>query len=711
MSKILLFAGTTEGRKLAEKISLAGVGAVVCVATEYGAQVMPELEGIEVRQGRLTESQMEELMESEEFFCVVDATHPYATVASDNIKAAAETTLLQYLRLKRETAGSSDFTRPGVHYFDDNESCAIALEGTRGSVLLTIGSKELPIYTRRGSLKGRLVARILPGSESLRSCESQGLGGRDIIAMQGPFSKEMNLAQIHDYNITVLVTKSSGQTGGFFEKALAADEAGISLFVVGNPDTTEGMSYDEVCSRLTSVTGVKIGRDRQFEVSVIGCGMGNEGSLTGDARNAIDDANYIFGSKRLVEIYGKNKQSFPFYKADEIIQYLDRLSSSLSDDTIKAVVLYSGDSGFYSGTSTLIPALDEWKSEQKGRGTTVYIKQIPGISSIGALSAIMGITYENSKIISMHGKDQDAATDMTFITTVRNNEKTFLLLSKPEDYVYYGNLLVGAGLGYTKLVMGVNMGSPEVRLFARTAEGASELEGEFPEGLATMYIFNERPASSAGFALKDTDFIRREGIPMTKEEIRFVILGKLGLKKGDVFYDVGSGTGSISIAAAGISDDIHVYAIEEREDVADLTAENKEKYGRDNITVIKGTAPEVFDVLPKPDAAFIGGANGKMKEIIRSLKDKGRDVRIVATAVTFETLNEIMEVMTEIPYSVVDIIQMNIAKTETIKQFHLVKALNPIFMACISFSPIHTEQPAKRHPRVRRPGQQLLPPE
>ena len=140
-------------------------------------------------------------------------------------------------------------------------------------------------------------------------------------------------------------------------------------------------------------------------------------------------------------------------------------------------------------------------------------------------------------------------------------------------------------------------------------------------------------------------------------------------------------------------------------------AENKEKYGRDNITVIKGTAPEVFDVLPKPDAAFIGGANGKMKEIIRSLKDKGRDVRIVATAVTFETLNEIMEVMTEIPYSVVDIIQMNIAKTETIKQFHLVKALNPIFMACISFSPIHTEQPAKRHPRVRRPGQQLLPPE
>ncbi|MBQ8956034.1 MAG: precorrin-6A reductase [Lachnospiraceae bacterium] len=702
MSRILVFAGTTEGRKLAEKISLAGASALVCVATEYGAQVMPDLDGIEVRQGRLTESQMEELMESEDFVCVVDATHPYATIASDNIKAAADTTLMQYLRLKRETAANTDFTKPGVHYFDDNESCAIALEGTRGSVLLTIGSKELPIYTRRGSLKGRLVARILPGSESLKTCESLGLGGRDIIAMQGPFSKEMNVAQINDYNITVLVTKMSGQTGGFFEKALAADEAGISLFVVGNPDTTEGMSFDDVCSRLTRLTGLQIGRDRQFEVSVVGCGMGNEGNLTGDARNVIDDADYIFGSKRLVEIYGKNKQSFPFYKSDEIIQYLDRLSSSLADDTIKAAVLFSGDSGFYSETSNLIPALDEWKAEQKDRGTTVYIKQIPGISSIAALSAIMGITYENSKIISMHGVDQDAASDMTVVTTVRNNEKTFLLLSKPEDYIYYGKLLNEAGLGGTKLVMGVNMGSPDVTLFAKTAEDAAGMFDDFPEGLATMYIFNEEPLSTMGFALRDIDFIRREGIPMTKEEIRYVILGKLGLKKGEVFYDVGAGTGSISIAAAGISDDIHVYAIEEKGDIADLTEENKEKYGRDNVTVVKGTAPEIFDVLPKPDAAFIGGANGRMREIIRGLKDKGRDVRIVATAVTFETLNEIMEVMTEIPYSSVDIIQMNIAKTETIKQFHLIKALNPIFIACISFAPIQSEQPAKKHPAAYR---------
>ena len=685
MARILVFAGTTEGRKLAEKISLARVSALVCVATEYGMQVMPDLEGIEMRQGRLTESQMEELMQSEEFICVVDATHPYATVASDNIKAAAEATRLQDIRLKRETGRNTDFTKPGVHYFDDNESCAIALEGTRGSVLLTIGSKELSIYTRRGSLKGRLIARVLPGSESLKTVETLGLGGRDIIAMQGPFSKEMNLAQIRDFNVTVLVTKMSGQAGGFFEKALAADEAGISLFVVGNPDSTEGMSYDEVCNQLTMITGVRIGRDRQFEVSVVGCGMANEGSLTGDAKNAIEGAQYIFGSKRLVDIYGREKQSFPFYKPVDIIQYLDRLSSSLSDDTIKAAVLYSGDSGFYSGTSALIPALDEWKEEQKGRGTTVYIRQIPGVSSISALSALMGITHENSRIISMHGVEQDVTSDMNVITTVRNNEKTFLLLTKPDDFIYYGKLLSEAGLEDVKLVMGVNIGSPEMKIFGKTAGDAADMSEEIPEGLATLYIYNDDPLNTAGFALKDSDFTRKEGIPMTKEEIRYVILGKLGLKKGEVFYDVGSGSGSISVAAAGISDDIRVYAIEDRSDAAELTEYNRVKYGRDNVTVVRKTAPEVFDVLPKPDAAFVGGSNGRLTEIIRGIRDKNRAVRLVVSAITIETLTEIMGYMAELPNTSIDVLQMNISKTATVEKYHLIKPLYPVFIAVISF--------------------------
>ena len=189
-----------------------------------------------------------------------------------------------------------------------------------------------------------------------------------------------------------------------------------------------------------------------------------------------------------------------------------------------------------------------------------------------------------------------------------------------------------------------------------------------------------------GFALRDDDYIRSADIPMTKEEIRFVILGKLGLKKKDILYDVGAGTGAISVAAAGIADTIHVFAIEERREAADLVEQNRVKYGRDNLSVIRGSAPEVFDVLPKPDAAFIGGSNGKMHEIIRGLRDKNRTVRAVAVAVTLETLSEIMTVMTEIPGGEVDIIQMNIAKTRTLDKYHIIGALNPIFIACISFT-------------------------
>ncbi|MBO6146757.1 MAG: precorrin-6A reductase, partial [Lachnospiraceae bacterium] len=532
MSRILLFAGTSEGRKLAEKIALAGQKALVCVATEYGTQMMPDLDGVEVHQGRLTESQMESLMESEDFVCVVDATHPYATVVSENIKAAAEATLVTYIRLKRNTDSKSDLNKPGVHYFDDNESCAMALEGTRGNILLTTGSKELAVYMKRGSLKDRVIARVLPGTESLKICESLGLSGRDIIAMQGPFSKEMNLAQIRDYKITVLVTKMTGHAGGFFEKALAVDEAGISLFVIGNPDYTEGMSFEEVCSRLSQLTGARIGRDRQFEVAVIGCGMGSEGYLTNDARIAIDDAQYVFGSKRMVDIFGGEKQSFPFYKPVDIIQYLDRLSSSLADDTIKTVVLYSGDSGFYSGAAALMPALYDWKNEQKDRGTKVYIRQIPGVSSISSLASLLNIPYEDSSVLSMHGVEQDDESDMTLVTTVRNSERTFLLVSKPSDLIHYGKVLNDAGLGKVQLVMALDMGTPDCRLFSMTAEESSERsEEDMPEGLGTVYIHNHDPLDTVGFALKDSDFIRHETVPMTKEEIRYVILGKLGLHK------------------------------------------------------------------------------------------------------------------------------------------------------------------------------------
>ena len=686
MSRILLFAGTSEGRRLAEKIALAGQKALVCVATEYGTQMMPDLDGIEVHQGRLTESQMESLMEGEDFVCVVDATHPYATVVSENIKAAAEATLVTYIRLKRNTDSKADLNKPGVHYFDDNESCATALEGTRGNILLTTGSKELAVYMKRGSLKDRVIARVLPGTESLKICESLGLSGRDIIAMQGPFSKEMNLAQIRDYKITVLVTKTTGHAGGFFEKALAVDEAGISLFVIGNPDYTEGMSFEEVCSRLSQLTGARIGRDRQFEVAVIGCGMGSEGYLTNDARIAIDDAQYVFGSKRMVDIFGGDKQSFPFYKPVDIIQYLDRLSSSLADDTIKTVVLYSGDSGFYSGASALMPALYDWKNEQKDRGTTVYIRQIPGVSSISSLASLLNIPYEESSVLSMHGVEQDDESDMTVVTTVRNSERTFLLISKPSDLIHYGKVLNDAGLGKAQLVMALDMGTPDCRLFSMTAEESTERsEEDMPEGLGTVYIHNHEPLDMVGFALKDSDFIRHETVPMTKEEIRYVILGKLGLHKGDIFYDIGCGTGSISVAAAGISDTIHVYAIDDDEEALAATKENKEKYGRDNITVLNATAPDNFDLLPKPDAAFIGGSNGRMREIIRGVRDKNRGVRVVASAVSLETLNEIMEVMREIPNSSVDIIQLTIGKTVTVEKYHMVKALNPVFIACMSF--------------------------
>lgn len=221
MRKVLIYSGTTEGRELAEHLSAAGIECTVSVATEYGELVMPELPGVQVHQGRMREEEMEAFMKSSNYAAVVDATHPFATEVSENIRAAAQKVCLSYLRLKRDTA-SSDYGIGEKKYFSDAAQCAAALESMSGNILLTTGSKELAVFCREEEVKERLFVRVLPGMESIRLCEEQGIAGKHILAMQGPFSEELNLALIRQFDIKCLVTKESGSAGGYTEKLEAA---------------------------------------------------------------------------------------------------------------------------------------------------------------------------------------------------------------------------------------------------------------------------------------------------------------------------------------------------------------------------------------------------------------------------------------------------------------------------------------------------------
>ena len=193
MKRILIFSGTTEGRQLADILDASGICADVCVATGYGHEVMTEGQYRNIYTGRLTEEEMKEFMQKGDYAAIVDATHPYAVVVSSNIRQASAQAGLPYYRLRRTLQSAGDDS--DVIYVKSQQECVRALEQTSGNILLTTGSKELHCYCENEALRERLFVRVLPGTESIEICHKNGILGRQIIAMQGPFSEEMNLAR------------------------------------------------------------------------------------------------------------------------------------------------------------------------------------------------------------------------------------------------------------------------------------------------------------------------------------------------------------------------------------------------------------------------------------------------------------------------------------------------------------------------------------
>ena len=233
--KILIFGGTTEGRVLARELCADGYAVTVSCATALGVE---ELRGLpcETLCGRLDTARIAVLVRG--FDLVIDATHPYAVEITANVRAACEQAAVPLKRVLRERGAASDCVQ-----VRSCEEAAEVLRGTEGNILLTTGAKELGKFA--GLDPERLYARVLPTHPGIDACEAIGLPHSHIIAMQGPFLKEMNLAVIRQYGIRVLVTKNSGTAGGFAEKIGAAESAGVRVVLIEPPDDS-GMSMEEL---------------------------------------------------------------------------------------------------------------------------------------------------------------------------------------------------------------------------------------------------------------------------------------------------------------------------------------------------------------------------------------------------------------------------------------------------------------------------------
>lgn len=246
---ILVFAGTTEGRQLIEALlKMKNMFVCACVATEYGKEILEHepAQNLEIKAGRLDLEEMQKLM-GRSFNLVIDATHPYATVVTDNIKSACNQTSTRYIRLLRD---KTDFGSDCV-FVESTEAAVEYLNTTKGNVLLTTGSKELVKYTEVHDYQERLYARVLPMEEVLKSCKQIGITGKHLICMQGPFSYEMNKAMLNQLNCCYMVTKDTGKEGGAYEKYQAAKAAGATLVVVGRTQQDQGMSFQQVINELS----------------------------------------------------------------------------------------------------------------------------------------------------------------------------------------------------------------------------------------------------------------------------------------------------------------------------------------------------------------------------------------------------------------------------------------------------------------------------
>ncbi len=655
MCNLLIFAGTSEGRRLVEYLAATSALVTVCVTTPYGRDLLPVSENVRVLVGRLDESQMEELMASQKFDCVIDATHPYAVEATLHAMGAAGRCQLPYLRMLREESKAE-----GCYYVQSAQDAAQFLNGTQGNVLLTTGSKELAAFTQVENFAQRIYPRVLPTAQVLAHCEELGFPGKNIIAMQGPFTAQLNRAMLSQMDAAWLVTKESGTSGGFAEKIQAAEELGVQVLIIGRPPQQAGYTYDEVISRLErqyALSASRIVEQPHRTVTVVGIGPGSREQMTLAALKAVESCDCLIGAQRMVDAFSYlTCPQFISVSATEIARYITQHSQYQN-----IVVLASGDVGFYSIASTLKPLV-----------SGCQVRYLCGISSLVYFSGALQIPWQDGVLLSLHGRDS------RYVGIVLTHPKTFLLTGGSHSVQEICQTLVDFGMENLTVSVGENLSYPNERIVTLPITQAAQ-QAFAP--LSVLLIENPTPMGSlrVTHGLPDELFDRGD-VPMTKSEVRSVSLSKLALRRDDIVYDIGAGTGSVAVEMALMAREGIVYAIEKNPQAVSLLHQNREKFAAYNMRVVEGEAPQALASLPAPDRVFIGGSSGNLDAIVETVLGKNPQARIVLNAITLETLQQGMAVFQAHGLADLDVVQLSVAKARPVGKYHMMTGQNPVFI-------------------------------
>ena len=390
-----------------------------------------------------------------------------------------------------------------------------------------------------------------------------------------------------------------------------------------------------------------------MKIYIVGTGVDGENTLTKAAEKAIAESDLLIGAKRIVKPFVKlGKEVFITYRHTDIAE---KLSSA---DCSTAAVLMSGDCGFFSGTKKLLPLLE---------GHDVQV--IAGISSASYLCSKVGIPYEKMKFISLHGRDSNIAVN------VKMNEHCFLLLGGDITAADVCKRLCEYGLGSADVFIGAELGYHNECIITGKA---SELTDVHTSGLDVLITENKEALNYIPSAINDEKFIRGE-IPMTKSEVRCIAVSKLNIKSDSVVWDIGCGTGSVTLETAYRCPDGKVFSFDKKHEAATLTAENARLFSCDNISVTEGECPEILTDIAAPDKVFIGGSSGNMSGIFEAVHAQNPCADVVVTAVSLETLNEAIECFER--FGVLpEIVQVSASRTRKLGTHTMLQAQNPVFI-------------------------------
>ena len=406
-------------------------------------------------------------------------------------------------------------------------------------------------------------------------------------------------------------------------------------------------------------------------INLVGIGLGNPNLLTKAAYKAIESSNIIIGARRIVESIKEDFADKLYYIEYNTEKIFEIIKENIGNEI---AVVFSGDISLFSGSIKLFERLNAAIEDRKVF-KDCKINTFPGISSLSYLCAKTNTDISKVKILSFHGKEE------LLYHNIDSNEYTFIITSKADGVKKICRKLIEFGFFELDIILGENLSYDNERITKANASKFLDME---ISDLNCMIISNPDADKSISFGLSDEVFVR-DKVPITKSEVRAIIMSKLDIQTDSICYDIGAGSGSVSIEMSRLAYDGKVYAIEKNPLAVELIQKNIHNFSAENIELIHAKAPDGLDNIINADKIFIGGSGGELISMMEMIFTSKKNPTIVISAITMETIaqiTDIVKIAKEKGYYT-EITAINVSKSKEVGPYNMMMAQNMVFIAKI----------------------------